>query len=1210
MSLESNKNRNDYIGNGAVREYSYTFKIFNEQHLRVTVKDLNDDETELQLGIDYTVTGVGDETGGNILLTSNGQAWIDANDFLVDQFVFTIRRVVSLTQETDFRNQGSFLPENHEDTFDLSRMIDQQQQDEIDRSVKLPETIPATDFDTGLPGGIQTPDSTIITNPTGTGFDMGPTANEIANAQAYAISAGHSKDTAKDWAIKTDGTVVDSETGIDSGEYSSKENAIGILRRGQSGGGSSKDWANHLGGTVDDTEYSAKHYADQAATAAAAAVASAATAAVNASRSNWNDVIYLTFANSPYTVADSQSGALFEVDTTAGHVEINLPEIANLDLNGPFSYSFVKSDASTNEIRVNSGGTDTIGSVPQEILDYQNQGITIVPDLDAMPDAWAVLRYGQPPAVAPVAVNPEDKNIKLLSEGEVEHFVTGSSNTNLTNVYSQQVNGGAVVTNPVGSQYGAAYFFSAIAYTNIRRARIKLLSLNDNTGSLNISLVEADGSGKPIVGNVIATFPPVDVTTVAMSVDANGTEVDLDSATLFNLDANQNYAFIYHVADVSSPTAAQVIIVGTPDAGTIGGGYINSADPSNIADWVAATSPADAEDLALTLFEEATTVVASGAELRILDKMYLSVPSLPILSNEIAVGNYPMANDDVAVVRLNRTATAGVVGVTIQPTATALDPDDIVIARMFNDEIYVGFNSDLRLPAGESGKLDQGGASSNLSDGSNLNIDRVLQGSIEGDSGTTSSSGVPIKNFENVISKGDTTLFSPLNSSTGLFTVLKAGIFTASGSLNSTVSTTGAMILINGVAVSTENGSNNTFDSAASWSGYLNVGDTVGFATQGTGSNGYRFSLAASVVEKQLLNELLSVETVNTVINNNYTGTTVDVNDKVGVIHEVFAAGQSYDTNSPAGSLVKRLLSTVHRATSWMSLDIVNNRVLLQPGVYRTDISSPALYAGGHRIYLMEYNNGVLSKVLKSDNAYSRVTTAATSDQTNCRINDILTVTTPTYFEVHHYNSAVYLGSTGDHGVAVNEGGESEIYTTVMFDKLGEITNNVTINTTVNGTVDPADAVFSVQHREAYNINGGTKPAGDFVRPFNHVKTTATWGSLTVNDSVVIEAGHYFITGFAETFFTNRCFLSLLDNTNNTETPLVSGFANSVTPTTSINMNFSHKVTLTTQTVFQLNHFSASTRATNGLGVTHANAANSTVENVYAELNFMKLGDI
>jgi hypothetical protein len=45
-----------------------------------------------------------------------------------------------LSQSSDIRNQGGFFADVHEDTFDHLVMIDQQQQDEIDRSFKLPET--------------------------------------------------------------------------------------------------------------------------------------------------------------------------------------------------------------------------------------------------------------------------------------------------------------------------------------------------------------------------------------------------------------------------------------------------------------------------------------------------------------------------------------------------------------------------------------------------------------------------------------------------------------------------------------------------------------------------------------------------------------------------------------------------------------------------------------------------------------------------------------------------------------------------------------------------------------------------------------------------------------------------------------------------------------------------------------------------------------
>lgn len=132
MTIASTTNRNDYTGNGAVSVYSYTFKIFAITDLKVTKKDLVDVETVLTVSTDYTVSGAGDTAGGSITLTAGN---------LPSGYKLTIRRLRTLTQGTDIRNQGSFYPETHEDTFDILTMIDQQQQNEIDRSVKLPETV-------------------------------------------------------------------------------------------------------------------------------------------------------------------------------------------------------------------------------------------------------------------------------------------------------------------------------------------------------------------------------------------------------------------------------------------------------------------------------------------------------------------------------------------------------------------------------------------------------------------------------------------------------------------------------------------------------------------------------------------------------------------------------------------------------------------------------------------------------------------------------------------------------------------------------------------------------------------------------------------------------------------------------------------------------------------------------------------------------------
>lgn len=153
MTVSSTTNRNDYVGNDAVDTYPYTFRILDQTHLRVTVRDTSSPpvETTLTLTTDYTVTGVGDAGGGSIALVNSSQAWLDADGDLKSGYSLTIRRVLTIKQETDLRNQGSFYAETHEDQFDRAAMVAQQQQDEIDRALSLPETEAGSSAATTLP---------------------------------------------------------------------------------------------------------------------------------------------------------------------------------------------------------------------------------------------------------------------------------------------------------------------------------------------------------------------------------------------------------------------------------------------------------------------------------------------------------------------------------------------------------------------------------------------------------------------------------------------------------------------------------------------------------------------------------------------------------------------------------------------------------------------------------------------------------------------------------------------------------------------------------------------------------------------------------------------------------------------------------------------------------------------------------------------------
>lgn len=313
MALASENSRNTYIGDGTDHIFPYTFKVFKDADLRVVVRDTAGVETLLKKTTDYTVSGIGARAGGEITLVnqvegqtdefgnpfeSPTQPWLDVEGELKTGYALVIRRQRDLVQETSVRNQGAFYPAIHEDAFDILTMNDQQQQDEINRSVRLSETFSAEDFNPVLPPElVGSKGRTIVSNLTGDGFDIGPTFEEILNAEAYSQEAKESKELAKDWASKTDGYIPDTEEnsakayaigGVDEGqpeggdakswaqktdgeviegEFSAKEYAIGQQTRGQSGGGSAKDWASYIEGPVDGLYYSARYYAEQAASA-------------------------------------------------------------------------------------------------------------------------------------------------------------------------------------------------------------------------------------------------------------------------------------------------------------------------------------------------------------------------------------------------------------------------------------------------------------------------------------------------------------------------------------------------------------------------------------------------------------------------------------------------------------------------------------------------------------------------------------------------------------------------------------------------------------------------------------------------------------------------------------------------------------------------------------------------------------------------------
>lgn len=183
MSLTSlTPPRNDHTGNGSQDTFAFTFRINSKAHLKVTTQNPAGAETPLTEGADFTVTGIGNDTGGTITLL-DGPLPLD--------YKITLRRVVPNTQEFDIRNQGSYYPEDHEDAHDYGRMVDQQQQDEIDRSIKFPESF---NVDGTLPSPV--PNYALVINESKSGIALVPlvtTEAQLANQSEAEAGANNDK---------------------------------------------------------------------------------------------------------------------------------------------------------------------------------------------------------------------------------------------------------------------------------------------------------------------------------------------------------------------------------------------------------------------------------------------------------------------------------------------------------------------------------------------------------------------------------------------------------------------------------------------------------------------------------------------------------------------------------------------------------------------------------------------------------------------------------------------------------------------------------------------------------------------------------------------------------------------------------------------------------------------------------------------------------
>jgi len=142
MTVSTSTTRKIYDGDGTTTTFPYTWKITDSSHLTVVHTNAAGTETTWSENTQYTVTGVDNGNGGNVVVES---AYKPATGTKL-----TIYLYVPFTQETDYEENDAFPAETHEEALDKLTRQNLYQEDVIDRCVKIPVS-DSTSIDTELP---------------------------------------------------------------------------------------------------------------------------------------------------------------------------------------------------------------------------------------------------------------------------------------------------------------------------------------------------------------------------------------------------------------------------------------------------------------------------------------------------------------------------------------------------------------------------------------------------------------------------------------------------------------------------------------------------------------------------------------------------------------------------------------------------------------------------------------------------------------------------------------------------------------------------------------------------------------------------------------------------------------------------------------------------------------------------------------------------
>lgn len=186
VTISTTTNRVDVLGNGSATVFSFApMVIFEASDLQVWLRDAAGNETLLTQGggsVNYSVTPVPSFPGfGFVTYPAVAGAPIPTGSSLA------IKRVVPLIQDVALENQGAYFPKVQEGALDYLTAIDQQQQEQLNRTITTAASDPSTQL--VLPTAVQRAGQMLGFDGAGNPIAAQPASAPVSTAMAGVVAA-------------------------------------------------------------------------------------------------------------------------------------------------------------------------------------------------------------------------------------------------------------------------------------------------------------------------------------------------------------------------------------------------------------------------------------------------------------------------------------------------------------------------------------------------------------------------------------------------------------------------------------------------------------------------------------------------------------------------------------------------------------------------------------------------------------------------------------------------------------------------------------------------------------------------------------------------------------------------------------------------------------------------------------------------------------